>query len=224
MPVSMASACLLNVHNVKTPSVTAIYDDQRLVDAAREGDRAAFGELYKRYCRMVHGILLARVPPSEAADLVQEVFLTALRKLETLRAANAFGGWLAMIARNRAVDYYRRAEDTEEISEEIPASNRPSAEAAEALEIIRLLPGTYRETLIMRLVQGMTGPEIAAVTGLAPASVRVNLHRGMKLLRERLSCRNTGRGEKRMDRHTKEGTLTPGETRSALLPEEGKRP
>jgi RNA polymerase sigma-70 factor (ECF subfamily) len=63
------------------------------------------------------------------------------------------------------------------------------AEAAEALEIIRALPEAYRETLVLRLVEGMTGPEIAARTGLQPASVRVNLHRGMKLLRERLGMR-----------------------------------
>jgi RNA polymerase sigma-70 factor, ECF subfamily len=48
------------------------------------------------------------------------------------------------------------------------------------------LPEAYRETLVLRLVEGMTGPEIAARTGLTAASVRVNLHRGMKLLRERL--------------------------------------
>jgi RNA polymerase sigma-70 factor (ECF subfamily) len=45
---------------------------------------------------------------------------------------------------------------------------------------------SYRETLIMRLVYGMTGPEIAEATGLEHGSVRVNLHRGMKLLREKL--------------------------------------
>jgi len=59
-------------------------------------------------------------------------------------------------------------------------------EAAQALAAIRLLPEAYRETLILRLVQGMTGPEIACVTGLSPASVRVNLHRGFKLLRAAL--------------------------------------
>jgi RNA polymerase sigma-70 factor (ECF subfamily) len=48
------------------------------------------------------------------------------------------------------------------------------------------LPEAYRETLLMRLVEGLTGPEIALRTGLTPDSVRVNLHRGMKLLRERL--------------------------------------
>ena len=57
---------------------------------------------------------------------------------------------------------------------------------AEILELIRSLPDAYRETLVLRLVEGMTGPEIAARTGLTAASVRVNLHRGMKLLRERL--------------------------------------
>jgi RNA polymerase sigma-70 factor (ECF subfamily) len=48
------------------------------------------------------------------------------------------------------------------------------------------LPEAYRETLILRLVEGLTGPEIAEQTGLSAGSVRVNLHRGMKLLRERL--------------------------------------
>ena len=54
------------------------------------------------------------------------------------------------------------------------------------LEVVRGLPEAYRETLVLRLVEGMTGPEIAARTGMTPASVRVNLHRGMKLLREKL--------------------------------------
>jgi len=54
------------------------------------------------------------------------------------------------------------------------------------LEVIRGLPEAYRDTLLMRLVEGMSGQEIADRTGLAPGSVRVNLHRGMKLLREKL--------------------------------------
>ena len=54
------------------------------------------------------------------------------------------------------------------------------------LEMVRKLPEAYRETLLMRLVEGMTGDEIAERSGLTPASVRVNLHRGMKLLREKL--------------------------------------
>ena len=74
-------------------------DSARLARAAREGDRAAFGELYSRYARMVHGILLARVPRREVDDLVQDVFLLALRRLDGLRNPEAFGPWLAMITR-----------------------------------------------------------------------------------------------------------------------------
>ena len=59
-------------------------------------------------------------------------------------------------------------------------------EAFEILELIQSLPEAYRETLVMRHVEGMTGPEIAERTGLTPESVRVNLCRGMKMLRELL--------------------------------------
>ncbi|PYQ92767.1 MAG: hypothetical protein DMF97_21220, partial [Acidobacteria bacterium] len=60
------------------------------------------------------------------------------------------------------------------------------SETLAVLDIVRKLPDAYRETLLMRLVEGMTGDEIAARTGLTPGSVRVNLHRGMKMLREQL--------------------------------------
>jgi RNA polymerase sigma-70 factor (ECF subfamily) len=59
-------------------------------------------------------------------------------------------------------------------------------DGAVILEVIRRLPEAYRETLILRLVEGMTGPEIAERTGLTAGSVRVNLHRGMQMLREKL--------------------------------------
>ncbi len=158
-----------------------------LVAAARLGDRVAFGRLYRLYAPMVHGLLLARVPYGEVDDLVQDVFLTALRRLGTLRDAAAFGPWLATIARNRTVDYYRRTPDTVELPDQLPGAPHPEGEARTVLAVIRSLPEAYRETLVLRLVEGMTGPEIAARTGLTPASVRVNLHRGMKRLREKLA-------------------------------------
>ena len=63
------------------------------------------------------------------------------------------------------------------------ATQSDDAEAARALEAIRALPDAYRQTLMLRLVEGMSGPEISARTGLTPGSVRVNLHRGMQMLR-----------------------------------------
>jgi RNA polymerase sigma-70 factor (ECF subfamily) len=157
-----------------------------LVRAVLEGDRNEYGRLYSLYAPLVHGILLARMPRSEVEDMVQEIFLHALRKLHTLRDANSFGPWVAMIARNRAMDFHRKTRATEEVTEEMQGADGGESRAAEILEIIRTLPDAYRETLVLRLVEGMTGPEIAMRTGLTPASVRVNLHRGMKLLREKL--------------------------------------
>jgi RNA polymerase sigma-70 factor (ECF subfamily) len=163
-------------------------EDARLVRAARDGDEVAFGRLYERYARVVHGLLLARAPRTDVEDLVQDVFLSAWRRLDTLRDPSAFGGWLAMIARNRAVDFHRRSVDSVELPEELTAAETTSSrsEALGVLQVIQALPDAYRETLVLRLVEGLTGPEIAQRTGLTPASVRVNLHRGMKLLRERL--------------------------------------
>ena len=157
-----------------------------LVTAALAGDRDGFGRLYDLYAPLVHGILLARVPRAEVDDLVQDIFLHAYRKLNTLRDRAAFGPWIAMIARNRAVDFHRRTRETVEITDEMGGSNTSDSRAAEILELIRSLPDAYRETLVLRLVEGMTGPEIAVRTGLTPASVRVNLHRGMKLLRAKM--------------------------------------
>lgn len=158
-----------------------------LVRASRDGDSSAFGKLYALYSRMVHAIAIARVGPADADDIVQDVFLTAMKQLHALRDESAFAGWLATIARNRANGHHRSAVETVEL-EELPHESRQQEEheARRALETIRALPVAYRETLMMRLVEGMTGPEIAERTGLTPDSVRVNLHRGMKLLREAL--------------------------------------
>lgn len=173
-------------------------EDASLVSAARDGDRQAFGWLYLRYSRMVHGILLARVPATEVDDMVQDIFLHVLPRLNALRDLTRFGGWLATITRNRANDYYRRSQAVtsrtevlwEDQVEAPPATNAEELSAEMILGLIRTLPDTYREPLILRLVEGMTGPEIAARTGLTPGSVRVNLHRGMLRLREKLSAKS----------------------------------
>jgi RNA polymerase sigma-70 factor (ECF subfamily) len=127
------------------------------------------------------------VPVRDVDDLVQDVFLTAFRRLRSLRDPAAFGGWLCAIARHRAVDYHRAARPTVEVVDTMGSDGRHQDESLAVLAALRRLPEAYRETLLLRLVEGMTGPEIAARTGLTPGSVRVNLHRGMRQLREILA-------------------------------------
>ena len=177
----MTAQATAAIPQTNEPAIEAV-----LVGAALAGDREGFGRLYARFAPLVHGILLARVPRAEVDDLVQDIFLHAFKKLHTLRDAAAFGPWIAMIARNRAIDFHRRSRETVELTDDVRGSNTSDSRAAEILEMIRNLPEAYRETLVLRLVEGMTGPEIAALTGMTAASVRVNLHRGMKQLRAKM--------------------------------------
>ncbi|MCH8315422.1 MAG: sigma-70 family RNA polymerase sigma factor [Planctomycetes bacterium] len=163
------------------------------VAAARRGDRAAFASLHEQYTPMVHGMLLAQVGMNDADDLMQEVFLHAMRKLPTLRDSAAFGPWLATITRNFAAQFLRDRRRRVNVAQHVIAKPASGSEthtargaAVRVLEVIRGLPEAYQETLILRLVEGLTGPQIATCTGLTEGSVRVNLHRGMNMLRDKL--------------------------------------
>ena len=182
-------------HGAPEPIASA---DAPLVAAARRGDRAAFGALYRRHARLVQAVLLSRVAPDSVADLVQDVFLMAMDRLQALRDDGAFAPWLATIARRRAADWRRRRRDVVPLEESLPemASSEADAERARdakaAVAAIQSLPEAYRETLMLRFVAGLNGPEIAERTGLTHGSVRVNLHRGIELLRKRLREETTG--------------------------------
>ncbi|HUO83832.1 MAG TPA: sigma-70 family RNA polymerase sigma factor [Thermoanaerobaculia bacterium] len=172
-------------------------DEWHLVRAASGGDSDAFASLYTRYRSMVHAIVLAHVRDYDVEDLVQDVFISAYGRLASLRDPGAFGPWLSTIARNCARDHLRERarRNLRLVNADLPevstaASQNERRQAVEVLEAIRSLPETYRETLVLRLVEGLTGPEIAARSGLTHGSVRVNLHRGMKLLHQEIERRS----------------------------------
>lgn len=160
-----------------------------LVVRARTGDSDAVRQLYLRFSRAVHGVLLGYLQPADADDLTHDVFETALAQLHDLREPAAFPGWLLSIARRAALQRLRHAPpspaDTSTLVD-TASTQETRLEAQHALAAIRSLPEAYRETLMLRLVEGMTGPEISVRTGLTPGTVRVNLHRGMGLLRKAL--------------------------------------
>ena len=108
-----------------------------------------------------------------------------MQRLGDLREAAAFPGCLLGIARHAALDAKRRRVPLTGIAidaVDARATHEDRLDAERALTAIRSLPDAYRETLLLRLVEGLTGPEIAERTGLTAGSVRVNLHRGMVLL------------------------------------------
>jgi RNA polymerase sigma-70 factor, ECF subfamily len=177
------------------PSIPGNASDERgLVAAARAGDRDALARLYERHAPMVSSVLLARVARADAEDLVQEVFLRAMSHLDSLQSPGAIGPWLASIARNLAADsgrararapHLRLTGAPEPVA---PEASEPAMDVDEVLAAIRALPEAYRDTIALRLIERFTGPQIAEQLGLTHGSVRVNLCRGMKLLRESLAA------------------------------------
>lgn len=171
------------------------------VTAAQRGDREAFARLYAAFARTVHGIVLALVGARAADDVTQEVFCSVFASLPSLRDPAAFPGFLCTAARNHGRDQLRArrrtpatvpgdalAADTVPAATPSPAVDAERRELAErVLATIQTLPEAYRETLVLRLVGGLSGQEIAARTGMTHGSVRVNLTRGMALLRPLLA-------------------------------------
>ena len=167
-------------------------DLARIVRAASVGGMAAapaFAEIHRRFVRVVHGIALARVGPGDAEDVTQDVFVRVHRALPTLSDAVAFPAWICKLARNVAEDHARatvRCVPTTALRQDVAARVPPEADEElreRVLRVLPKLPDAYRETLLLRLAEGLTGPEIADRTGLTPGSVRVNLCRGMEMLR-----------------------------------------
>jgi RNA polymerase sigma-70 factor (ECF subfamily) len=163
----------------------------QLVRSAQHGRSEAFAALWQRYAPAVHGILLTMVPEAEADDLAQEVAVTALGALPSLQKRETFPSWLCAIARNMGRDALktRRAARQSPLADAANVAAPPEGDPAEADEIvarIRGLPRCHREPLLLRLLLEMSGPEIAEQTGMTRGSVRVNLCRGMKLLRRRM--------------------------------------
>ena len=164
-----------------------------LVQAAREGDRDAFAVLYERHKRFVNALLLAYAPPDDVPDLLQEVFLTAWTQLKNLRDTSAFPGWIGAIARNVGRMSVRSRREHVSLTADIQSYETPpdaAIDASRALALISALPEHLREPLLMRLVEGMDGEEIAANLDMSHAAVRVNLHRGMKRLRDMMEKDN----------------------------------
>lgn len=167
-----------------------------LVALARQGDRGAWSTLYDLYAPVVHAVLLVRVGHPDADDLTQDVFVSAMRSITSLRDDDRFAAWLFSIARRRAGTLFRiRSMIRRSIARAaaMPTLARPPEHSdgavtpSELLAAIRSLPEAYRETLALRLIEQLAGPDIARRLGLTHGSVRVNLTRGMKLLRDRLA-------------------------------------
>ena len=171
-----------------------------LVERAREGDRAAFGEIFQLRVNSVQRYVGSMVrDPERTQDTVAETFIDAWRSLPKLRDAGRFDGWLLRIAHRRAMDELRRSrpsvalEDAPEVTDERRDSS-PSevAEAAEDAAVVRgalaELPEPQREVVTLRYLQDLSYAEIAKQVGRSNDAVRQLHQRGMARLKRNLEA------------------------------------
>jgi RNA polymerase sigma-70 factor, ECF subfamily len=162
-------------------------------DAEAEQERA-FDRLYEQHAGRVYGLCLRMSgDPAEAETLTQDVFVRVWTRLESFRGESAFGSWLYRLAVNVVLET-RRSEARRAARDRLaagpgpePAARRaPVDERLDLERAIATLPRKARLVLLLHDVEGYPQAEIAEMTGIAVGTVKSQLHRARRLLRERL--------------------------------------
>jgi RNA polymerase sigma-70 factor (ECF subfamily) len=179
---------------LNTPPSSA-EDDSVLLARVQRGDEQAMASLFDRYSKVVYSVALRVLrDPAAAEDVLQEIFMQVWRKPEGFSATRgSLGGWLAVVARNRSIDYLRRRRPTEAVEDVALASPYNLGEESErnlmtekARSLIVQLPQEQRKTLEMAFFDGLTHSEIAEMTGEPLGTVKTRIRSALLVLRKGL--------------------------------------
>ena len=168
--------------------------DAELVARVRRGDRIAAGELAGRYLRACRVVALAITGDvTDAEDVCQDAFVSAMERIDDCRQPDRFGAWLMQIVRNRARNHLRdqpgrRAIPLDRVTLVTEAAS-PAREAEQTelreqlLAALNTIPEAHREVVLLHDLEGWTHREIAERMELPSGTVRSHLHHARKRLR-----------------------------------------
>jgi len=191
---------------------TYALSDSAYIEKLRSGDADAFDKLVTRYSNEIYGLLYRLTSDGEeAADLMQETFLRALKAIKGFRGDSDLKTWLYRIAINESRNRFRwwkrrRREKTvsldetlgssESVYQDVLADNAASPEE-ETLRrererilqtALRELPAIYREPIVLFDIEGLTYDEICRALELNQGTLKSRLARGRQELKKRLAC------------------------------------
>lgn len=178
-------------------ALAASQQDADLLARVQRGDESAMAAIYDRYSRIVYSVALRVLrDPASAEDILQEVFMQMWRSpAKFVAARGSLGGWLAVVARNRAIDRLRRRRPSEQVEEmNIAALGNLADEAERSLlmercrTIIVQLPVEQRKTLEMAFFDGLSHSEIADMTGDPLGTVKTRIRSAVMTLRKALQA------------------------------------
>jgi RNA polymerase sigma-70 factor (ECF subfamily) len=174
-------------------------DDAELVERARAGDQAAFGELIDRHRSAVYRAALAALgSPADAEEAAQDAFLSAHRHLHRFRGQSTVRTWLLAIAWRQALSYRRRRfwrlRQVTGVLDEVVAREETPEQAFEGMRLrtdlhrlVRALPGRLRDPLLLIGTGEYTYAEIARMLGAPEGTIKWRVAEARRLLKERLA-------------------------------------
>lgn len=171
-----------------------------LVERCRRGELGAFEEIYRTHSAKLYGLIVRMVGnTADAEDLLQEVFLSAHRKLDSFRGESALGTWLYRLATNQTLDYLRSrgaraGQITDGIDDEPALPDTASRSIAERTvarmdleRAVAQLPQGCRAAFLLHDVQGLEHREVAEALGIAEGTSKSQVHKARLRLRALLS-------------------------------------
>lgn len=179
------------------PSSTAgRAEDRALVERCKAGDLGAFEELYRLHAGKLFSLATRMLGnPSDAEDLLQEIFLQAHRKLESFRGDSALSTWLYRLATNACLDFLRsRAARTSQVTDTLeddpgwyePGQRGLAEQAVSKIDLERALtrlPEGCRAAFVLHDVQGLEHREVAEALGIAEGTSKSQVHKARLRLR-----------------------------------------
>lgn len=168
-----------------------------LLTRAKGDDQKAMTELFDRYGGMVYSVALRVLnDPGQAEDVMQEIFFQVWRNPDAfVSGRGSLGAWLAVMARNRAIDALRRRRPTDSVDEVVLAS---SADLATDIErnrmmekvrgVLKDLPAEQQRSVEMAFFEGLSHSEIAAKTGDPLGTVKTRIRAALMTLRKAISA------------------------------------
>jgi RNA polymerase sigma-70 factor (ECF subfamily) len=173
---------------------------EQLLALCKSGDQHAQMEVYHRYYKAMYNAAFRIVKDSfEAEDIMQDSFLTAFTKLDSLKETKTFGAWLKRIVINNSIYHYKKnskygdvplddvlykVEDNSGIAENIEFTN---LKVNQVLETMKSLKDNYRMGLTLHLIEGYDYEEICEIMNITNANCRTLISRAKESLRKKLA-------------------------------------
>ena len=147
--------------------------------------------IWKEYHDKLYSFILSRVSESSVADdILQEVFMRILSRIDTLKDCDKLQSWIYQITRNSIIDCYRTQKKTSELPSMLTAPENEISDRARKdinnclLPMIESLPDPYRESVRLSEIQGKTQKEVAEKQGISLSGAKSRVQRGRAMIKE----------------------------------------